>query len=321
MSYDEEKEIFRMQQNSRNRQGLNSVYVQPTTGSAIDKAKDWYDYQNTKSTARKSSTTNVATSSSSGTTSSVSTSSSSNTTSKRSSTSSSSSSTGTSATTNTSRATTSTTANTSTLSNSTTSSRNTSSSVGTTSSGSTTSSRNTTSSVGTTSSSSSAVAGTSTSVVEVAAEPSIETQAENQAVAVAEEAPAITENQAVAVAEEIPAIPEQPSGQSIYAPDEGGQLWGGEGFVADTLIGGAGQDIFIGGKEQGSDTFLNVSASDEVRLTDVTLKDISDISKDGDTIRISLDNGNVFTIQSSDTVSGAVVFGDSTWHFKHTPQA
>ena len=136
---------------------------------------------------------------------------------------------------------------------------------------------------------------------ETVAEPSIETQAEEQSVAVAEEAPATSE---------------QPSGQYIYAPAEGGQLWGGN--ENDTLFGGAGQDIFIGGKNQGSDTFLNVSANDEVRLTDVTLNDISDISKDGDTIRISLDNGNVLTIQSSDTVSGAVVLGDSTWHFQHT---
>lgn len=141
------------------------------------------------------------------------------------------------------------------------------------------------------------------SATETAVEPSIETQAENQP---------------VAGSEEIPAPPEQPSGQYIYAPDEGGQLWGGNGFVSDTLIGGAGKDIFIGGKEQGSDTFLNVSSTDEVRLTDVTLNDISKISKNADTITISLNNGNVLTIQSSESSSGALVLGDSTWHFTHS---
>ena len=150
---------------------------------------------------------------------------------------------------------------------------------------------------------------------ETVVEPSIETRAETETVV----EPSIetqAETQELAVAEEIPATPEQPSGQYIYAPEEGGQLWGGN--ENDTLFGGAGQDIFIGGKEQGSDTFLNVSANDEVRLPDVTLKDISDISKDGDTITISLDNGNVLTIQSTDSVSGAVVLADSTWHFRHT---
>ena len=107
-----------------------------------------------------------------------------------------------------------------------------------------------------------------------------------------------------------------PDSEELYAPEEGGKLWGDTGD--DTLFGDAGQDIFIGGKEQGSDTFLNVSTEDIVYLNDVTLSDISGINKDGDTVRISLDNGNIFTIQSSDTVSGAVVLADSTWHFRHT---
>ena len=64
MSYDEERELFKMQQDFRNAQGLNSVYVQPTTGSAIDKANDWFDYQNTKSAARNSSTSTTSVSSS-----------------------------------------------------------------------------------------------------------------------------------------------------------------------------------------------------------------------------------------------------------------
>lgn len=95
------------------------------------------------------------------------------------------------------------------------------------------------------------------------------------------------------------------------------QLWG-EDFISETLIGGEGKDIFIGGKTQGAKTFLNVSAEDEIHLTNVTLNDIIDIEKSADIITISLDNGNIFTIQSSDTVSGAVVLADSTWHFRHT---
>lgn len=285
MSYQEEKDIFKMQQDFRNKQGLNSVYVQPTTGSAIDKANDWVDYQNTKSAARNSSTTTTSVSPS-------------------------------------------------------TSSSSTTSSSGTTSSSSTTSSSGTTSSVSTTSSNNStAVAGTSTEIsqtaadssssdtgdissnteatvggedssndysyeVETAAEPSIETQAEDQP---------------VAVAEEIPATPEQPSGQYVQEPEEGGQFWGTP--YNDTLVGGAGADLFYGGKDQGSDTFLNVSSTDKVYLTDVTLNDLSDVKKEGDVITFTFKNGNTVNIQSSEAVSGAVVLGDSTWHFQHTPQA
>ncbi|MBR0261782.1 MAG: hypothetical protein IJQ85_08330, partial [Selenomonadaceae bacterium] len=93
---------------------------------------------------------------------------------------------------------------------------------------------------------------------------------------------------------------------------------GGNGFVSDTLVGGGGKDIFIGGKEQGSDTFLNVSSTDEVHLEDVRLSDITGINKNNDTITISLKEGNTITIQSSESISGALVLGDSTWHFNHT---
>lgn len=151
---------------------------------------------------------------------------------------------------------------------------------------------------------------------EIVAEPTIETPAEEQTVAVVEEVPATSEDQTVAVAEEVPATPEQPSGQYIYAPNEGGELWGSP--YNDTLVGGDGNDIFIGGKDQGPDTFLNVSSSDEVHLTDVTLNDLADVKKEGDTITFTFKTGNTVNIQSSEAVSGAIVLADSTWHFQHT---
>lgn len=104
----------------------------------------------------------------------------------------------------------------------------------------------------------------------------------------------------------------------LYAVDEGSQLWGGDDFSSDTLIGGSGNDIFIGGKNQGSDLFLNVSSSDIVYLGDVTFNDLSAVKKDNDMIYISFKTGNTITIQSSEIDSGAIVFADSTWRFKHS---
>ena len=190
-------------------------------------------------------------------------------------------------------------------SNSSSSSSTTSTTANTSTSNSTTPSVSTTSSVSTSSSNgNSAVAGTSTSIAQVAAEPITETQAEIQA---------------VAAAEEIPVTSGQPSGQYIYAPAEGAELWGS--FENDTLVGGAGDDIFYGGKDQGSDTFLNVSSTDKVYLSDVTFNDLSGVKKENDMITFTFKNGNSVNIQSSESASGTIVLADSTWNFQHTPQA
>ena len=71
-------------------------------------------------------------------------------------------------------------------------------------------------------------------------------------------------------------------------------------------------------KNQGSDLFLNVSSSDIVYLGDVTFNDLSAVKKDNDMIYISFKTGNTITIQSSEIDSGAIVFADSTWRFKHS---
>ncbi|MBE8951002.1 MAG: hypothetical protein SR3Q1_10495 [Quinella sp. 3Q1] len=120
-----------------------------------------------------------------------------------------------------------------------------------------------------------------------------------------------------------PTYANNPSGEDVVAAIQSGneafkKHWGTEGN--DTLYGGEGVDVFISGKNQGSDTFLNVSAEDIVYLNDVTLNDLMGIKKTGDTVSISLKTGNTMTIQSSDTVSGAIVFADTTWHFTHNTQ-
>ena len=50
------------------------------------------------------------------------------------------------------------------------------------------------------------------------------------------------------------------------------------------------------------------------------MNDLSGIKKDNDMVTFSLKTGNTFTIQSSDTVSGAIVLSDLTVHFTHPPK-
>ena len=108
----------------------------------------------------------------------------------------------------------------------------------------------------------------------------------------------------------------------IFAGDGGSQLWGGAGDTADALVGGNGSDIFIGGRYQGSDNFLNVSSADVVNLTDATLSDIVAAVGSADNVLIGFNTGNIISIQSTDTLSAAINLADGTsWRFNHSTQS
>ena len=89
--------------------------------------------------------------------------------------------------------------------------------------------------------------------------------------------------------------------------------------MADTLVGGNGSDIFIGGKTQGADIFLNASSTDIVHLNDATLSDIIATEENNGAIAIAFNNGNAVAVQSSEPLSAAVMFADgSAYRFNHT---
>ena len=100
-------------------------------------------------------------------------------------------------------------------------------------------------------------------------------------------------------------------------------LWGGQDFANDFLVGGTGYDTFVCGKSEGSDTVSSASVADAVHLYDVTLNDIAYTVSDGrGTVALQFKTGNVLTVQGSDFASAAFVLADgSAYRYNNMTQS
>lgn len=108
----------------------------------------------------------------------------------------------------------------------------------------------------------------------------------------------------------------------IFAGDNGSSLWGGNGVHSDTLIGGGGMDIFVGGKNHGADTFLNVSANDIVFLSDSTLEDVVATAGNDNAIAVAFNTGNILMVGSNDILSAAFMLANgSAYRYNHVAKA
>ena len=91
----------------------------------------------------------------------------------------------------------------------------------------------------------------------------------------------------------------------MIASSENSSMWGGQDATNDTLVGGAGADVFWYGKNEGSDVIQNVDGSDTVNLYDASLADLGAVDVTSNTVTIAIkDSTNVLRVQGNITGTG-----------------
>ena len=112
----------------------------------------------------------------------------------------------------------------------------------------------------------------------------------------------------------------------MIASSENSSMWGGQEATNDTLVGGAGADVFWYGKNEGSDVIQNVDGSDTVNLYDASLADLGAIDVTSNTVTIAIkDSTNVLRVQGNITGTGFrmsdgttyAVDGNRNWYQKN----
>ncbi len=103
----------------------------------------------------------------------------------------------------------------------------------------------------------------------------------------------------------------------IRAGVNGSWMWG---FVGDdTLVGGAGEDMYWFGKGEGSDVIENCGAEDIVNFWTVNLEDMSGVSMDSnDNITFTLTDGNSLKINTTGTSTTFQLPNLTRWKFEHS---
>ena len=138
--------------------------------------------------------------------------------------------------------------------------------------------------------------------------------------AYAADAPGIIDGRGLAGFEYI--VGSDEGANTIYAGNEGSNIWGNTGNAADVLIGGAGYDTFFVGKREGNDAVLNATSADSVNLYDVTLNDIVLADESNGVIGLAFNTGNVITIQSTELLSAKINLADgSAYRYNHANKA
>ena len=113
------------------------------------------------------------------------------------------------------------------------------------------------------------------------------------------------------------------SGQSneIIAGNNTASLWGGSGDTSDTLTGGAGQDNFFYGKNDGSDVLTDALQGDFVNLYDVSLSDIIYTNVANNNVSVLLSSGAVLSVSGSTSSTPTFNLSDGTsWISSYTSQ-
>lgn len=110
---------------------------------------------------------------------------------------------------------------------------------------------------------------------------------------------------------------------AIYAGTNGNSLWGGSGFsTPDILFGGAGNDTFLTGKNDGVDLIFNATSNDIINLYNTNLSDITTFNIDANSINLGYNTGNVTAVASNEVLSPKFRLADgSSWQFNRSTYA
>ena len=96
---------------------------------------------------------------------------------------------------------------------------------------------------------------------------------------------------------------------TIYGGSGNSSLWGGYNSVDDTLVGGAGAEMFWYGKYDGYDVVSNANSSDVVNLYDVNLSEITAADVTAGQVVLRFNTGTALVVKDSDNVTPTFQLG------------
>ena len=101
----------------------------------------------------------------------------------------------------------------------------------------------------------------------------------------------------------------------IMASKGDSSLWGGNYSDGnDTLVGGAGSDMFWYGLGEGNDVVTNVAGNDIVNLFNISLQDISNVDVTSNAVKLNMKDGHSLTVNSNNSGVGFMLADDkSIW--------
>lgn len=102
----------------------------------------------------------------------------------------------------------------------------------------------------------------------------------------------------------------------ISAGNGNDSLWGGDGNNADdTLIGGAGENTFLYGVNEGNDVIVNSASTDSINLYNVSLSDIVSAGERGTDFVVNMVGGQSLLIKGQNGASNFILSDSSAYSY------
>ena len=98
----------------------------------------------------------------------------------------------------------------------------------------------------------------------------------------------------------------------IYDGSGNSSLWGGSSNIDDTLIGGAGAEMFWYGKYEGYDVVSNANSSDIVNLYDASLSEITEANVSEGQVVLRFNTGTALVVNDNDQITPTFQLNDGS---------